>query len=681
MARLKPLTESLQRRLGSAQLAFVRSWVEGIDLAFAWNRYLYVDGAADGRRARGELQRLRDELRAAARAHGRADIATLLGRDPATIAEPHPAAGPTLDEFRLLQPPDFYSEAELLTQYRVVLGPAARAGGGPSRRRQRLRVRLLEALQWLATRFVREPQAGDPVMAWLDERVSARLATAGIVRLEDLLARIGRQGPRWHRGIARLGVKGAARIVRWLQAHEATLGALPRLASRAAQTQLCPALALAAPDPWVVAEPSLTLLSPRPLLQPTHSPRLQLHPPSNVATEGIIVPLERFDSPRHLDGSLGNNRADTARCKLMAANDQQALEAWLRLRVEGSHTRRAYRKEAERFLLWAVVGRGKALSSLDGDDCVTYRDFLAAPGLAWTGPRHAERWSSAWRPFEGPLAPRSAATAITVVRTLCEWLVRRRYLDTNPWDDVPQRPDAPAMPQLRALSQRQWQSLQSWLDAQPRCPAHCRLRLLLSVAYSTGMRLAELAAARVEWLRHEPLDDGTLAWSLMVLGKRAKWREVPLPGTTVETLRENFSSRGLNPDLLSNPLQTPLIGQLPGRFLRDSGESPGLSPARIYEVLVDAFKCCADDLENTDPPGAERIRRATTHWLRHTHGSHAAARGVPQEVLQANLGHQSLATTSIYIQAEKGRRQREIERAFGAGSGTVDGVTDNAAGR
>ena len=33
-------------------------------------------------------------------------------------------------------------------------------------------------------------------------------------------------------------------------------------------------------------------------------------------------------------------------------------------------------------------------------------------------------------------------------------------------------------------------------------------------------------------------------------------------------------------------------------------------------------------------------------------------------VLQANLGHESLATTSIYVRAEKARRHREMQRAF-----------------
>jgi site-specific recombinase XerD len=39
---------------------------------------------------------------------------------------------------------------------------------------------------------------------------------------------------------------------------------------------------------------------------------------------------------------------------------------------------------------------------------------------------------------------------------------------------------------------------------------------------------------------------------------------------------------------------------------------------------------------------------------------------VPQDVLQANLGHESLATTSIYLKWEKGMRHRAVQAAFGA---------------
>lgn len=71
-----------------------------------------------------------------------------------------------------------------------------------------------------------------------------------------------------------------------------------------------------------------------------------------------------------------------------------------------SNTQRAYRKEVERFLLWAIVHKGKPLSSMTNEDCTEYRDFLAdpQPRSRWCGERGRERWSLLWRPFEGPLS-------------------------------------------------------------------------------------------------------------------------------------------------------------------------------------------------------------------------------------------------------------------------------------
>lgn len=603
-------------------MAFVRSWAEGLDLVAAWDRYLYIDGQGDARRARGELQRLLDELRSLARAHGRPDLAALLRRDPEAIPDKS-AKIPTLDEFAAQQPADYHSEAELIALYQEAYGTQSGQADARSaaRRRQRLRERLVEAVQWLMKVGVREPDPADAVTAWLDERVATRLAVVGIRTLGELGFWIRKKGFNWHRGIPKIGPEGAARIVRWLQEHDATLGALP--------------------------SPVLVPLS--------QIDTAALTPPPRIG----IVPLERFRSPSERDGSRGVNRAPIERCKVAAANDYEAIQAWLRLRVQGTHTWRAYRKEAERFLLWAVMERRKALSSLDGDDCVAYRDFLATPGPEWVGPRNAQRWSEAWRPFEGALSVRSQATAMTIVRALCEWLVRRHYLDSNPWDDVPARPDAPSMPQLRALSQKQWGLVNEWLDgelAAAPSPALHRLKFILDFAYMTGMRLAELAAAKLGWLRHEQLDDGEWAWSIMVLGKRNKWREVPLPDPAVQALQAYLEIRGLRPDIFDNDPEAPLIAKL-------SLEAP-LTPARIYEVLVTGFARCAESMAVRDRRAAERIREASTHWLRHTYGSHSAARGVPQDVLQANLGHESLATTSIYVRAEKARKHQAMQAAF-----------------
>ena len=61
-------------------------------------------------------------------------------------------------------------------------------------------------------------------------------------------------------------------------------------------------------------------------------------------------------------------------------NDQKAIESWLATKSGSPHTSRAYRKEAERLILWAIVERGRALSSLTTEDAIAYRAFLRHPG-------------------------------------------------------------------------------------------------------------------------------------------------------------------------------------------------------------------------------------------------------------------------------------------------------------
>jgi site-specific recombinase XerD len=41
----------------------------------------------------------------------------------------------------------------------------------------------------------------------------------------------------------------------------------------------------------------------------------------------------------------------------------------------------------------------------------------------------------------------------------------------------------------------------------------------------------------------------------------------------------------------------------------------------------------------------------SAHWLRHAHASHALGRGAPTHLVQATLGHASVATTGRYLHA------------------------------
>lgn len=611
-----------KRPLSAPERAFVRSWAEGLDLVAAWHRYLRRDGdaAIDSRQARLELRRLLERLQAQARSRGRPDQAALLRRDPEAIPDGGPPL-PSLAEFAAQQPPDYYSEAELLRLYRETHGRDRRADAAA--RRSRLRSRLLEAIEALGQGTETPPAPEDPTTRWIDTAIADRLARVGIRTLADLHAYVRQRGFHWHRRVPRLGPRGAARLVDWLREHAAQLGPLPAAVLRPARQR---ALLDEAPAPATA-----------------------------------IAPLERFVPPAGCDGRDARNRAPRARCRIPAADDIAAVGAWLDTHRPGSHTWRAYRREAERFLLWAALERRRALSGLEGADCAAYLDFLRAPGPAWTGPRNQPRHTAGWRPFEGPLAERSRATSRAILQAMGRWLVRQRYWIENPWDDLPgpdqpgdaaarpdpAPPDAPpaARPTVpTAFDRLEWAKLRHWVDAEQRnapTAVHLlRLRVLLEMPAATGLRLSELADARLGWLRRDPAAEA--GWTLAVPsapGRAA--RQLPLPAVALDALAAYLQTRGSRseePD--GHPDDAPLVSHL-------AHEQP-LSAARIHDILKAGFARCAAALVAREPAVAERVRHASARWLRHTYGRQAISQGLPQHQLQARLGHASPAATARY---------------------------------
>ena len=94
-----------------------------------------------------------------------------------------------------------------------------------------------------------------------------------------------------------------------------------------------------------------------------------------------------------------------------------------------------------------------------------------------------------------------------------------------------------------------------------------------------------------------------------------------------------------------------------------------MAPSNIYRSLKQLFRRCAQALEDDgNVVAAARFREASTHWLRHTHGTLGVKAGIRQSTMRDSLGHSSLATTGIYVNDDLIERKREMEKLFGAGS-------------
>jgi integrase len=361
--------------------------------------------------------------------------------------------------------------------------------------------------------------------------------------------------------------------------------------------------------------------------------------------------------PLALDGSAGMNRG-RGFCALEARNDFEAVHAWLQ-RLDGA-TFRAYRKEAERLIAWAIVERARPLSSLTFEDCIAFRDWLSDPQPAhrWVGPARP-RSSPLWRPLRGPLAPRSVAFSVVVLSGLFDFLCSQGYLEANPWRRVPPpRGVRAGLKVSRALSRDAWAAFDGWLQAQASLDADARIAYALVLTLrDTGLRRFELAAA--DRANCTPYPAAGVWGDLAVVGKGGKERVVTLSARAADALRAHWNDRGASfDDARSGPLVQPLTRPATQRSASRPPEA-GYSDSGLHALVVRWAKRFAIASD-----GTVDLRRLTAHVLRHTFVTFALEDGAAPTAVQATAGHASLATTAIYSHAQDDFRRREVAKTF-----------------
>ena len=469
---------------------------------------------------------------------------------------------------------------------------------------------VARAIELLPTLPIPKPLIGDDIAQWLEPRAVRALQTQGIKTLAALTVRIPRRR-RWWAAIPGLGAAGARRIEAFFAAH-------PQLTERARALVL-------------IAEPQ------------------------------DIVPWERLAVPHEVDGSHGTFRAPRSTCTLSANNDYDAVHAWLALH-ESAATQRAYRKEAERLILWAIIERGRALSSLTTEDAVAYRAFLRhpVPRGRWIGPPRP-RSSPEWRPFAGGLSARSVAYALSVLGAMYRWLIQQRYLLANPFAGIKVRGAArvAALPATRVFAEGEWSMIQTvaegleWSYGWEPAAAH-RLRFVIDLAYATGLRASELVGATLGMIEVDAEGDH---W-LHLVGKGSKAGKVALPPLARAALDRYLVQRRLPTTPTRWEPSTSLVGSL------EQDSEAGITATRLWAIMKRFFTEVADVIQKQSPATAEKLRSASPHWMRHTHATHALARGAELTTVRDNLRHASLSTTSIYLHGDDVKRARQLGEAF-----------------
>lgn len=497
----------------------------------------------------------------------------------------------------------------------------------------------------------------------------------------------------------RIGALRARTIVAWLRRHEATLGV--KVAADVHTASLVPTGVAGAEG-----GDSVIVIGGDP-------------------AEPRLAPFEHLAVTAELSGgnvdNRGLNRA-TSFAFIRAEHDLAAVHAYLHRYRDRPTTLRAYTRELERLILWSVVVRQRALSSLTVEDCEAYKDFLKAPLASFTGPKRP-RTSGRWRPFSPDgLSADSQAYAVRVLRAAFAWLVEVRYLAGNPWSAVHEPATVTresAVQVQRALPAKLWAQVRAALDERCKASGSGALgtdedarqwraaRAAILLMGDSGLRRAEAALARREELRPAELrDDAKLArdgspgssqntspgaarptparttpairtvWTLTVIGKRRKQRTVPVSAATIAALRAHWDDRGQDFDAAraQGPLIAPQWIPATRAALKRHDTAPEVpytadALGRLARMPMQRLSAQTAALAEFTAEELLQLANTSAHAFRHTFGTRAVAREMPTDVVQAILGHASLQTTSIYVRAERRRMLEAAARYYAEDEG------------
>jgi integrase/recombinase XerD len=294
-----------------------------------------------------------------------------------------------------------------------------------------------------------------------------------------------------------------------------------------------------------------------------------------------------------------------------------------RQRHASSHTTAAYRDTFKLLLTFAAATTGRAPSSLQITD-------LDAPMIsAFLDHLETERGNSA----------RTRNARLAAIRSLFSYAALRHPEDAA----VIQR--VLAIPTKRFERAIVTYLTDPEIDALLAAPDQAtwtgrRDHALLTLAIQTGLRATELTTLT---LQDTHLGTGA---HVNCVGKGRKQRITPLTKDTVTTLKNWIKDRG---GLPADPLFPTRLGTA---ITRDALER------RVAKHATTAALACSTLAE----------KKISPHALRHTAAMRLLNAGVDTTVIALWLGHESVATTQIYVHADLALKERALARTTPLGT-------------
>lgn len=233
--------------------------------------------------------------------------------------------------------------------------------------------------------------------------------------------------------------------------------------------------------------------------------------------------------------------------------------------------------------------------------------------------------------FERGNAPATQRRTLAAIRSFYSFLVGDDIIVKNPTDGIAK----PKLPERLTRALRVEQVGHVMLSQRVREGLRAeffnrRDRSLFLLAFSTGLRRAELSSIRLDAVNFTER-------SINVVGKGNKERVVFFDPETAEVLKHYLEVR---PD---------------SAFLFCTGAGRQLCLRQVWVIVKEAFKRAGV--------------AGSTHTLRHSFGTHLYRSGADIHTVQRLLGHESISVTQRYVHLDRD----DLKAAY-------DRVTDHPAG-
>lgn len=272
------------------------------------------------------------------------------------------------------------------------------------------------------------------------------------------------------------------------------------------------------------------------------------------------------------------------------------------------------------FLDYLRVERGSAKLTISAysSDLTQFAEFLEKHHRQFKDARREDVRAFMQELFSNQVDGRSVGRKLSAIRHLYRYLLLDGKIDKDPTLNIDSPKQWKVLP--KSLSQSEVATMltqtTSRRETERLHALALRDRAMFELLYAGGLRVSEVASARLEDLKLE------LGY-ILVRGKGDKERMVPLGVPAQQALQQYLRDARM---LLSGGKTSPLL------FVGSGARR--LTRQRVWQLVGQA----------SQPTG----RHASPHMLRHSCATHMVENGADLRTVQTILGHADVSTTQIY---------------------------------